>query len=205
MYPRSLNPECTPLKHRYDACFNSWFEGYLRPAADGQQLPVDDAMSLPTSQGSADQRAATVKIAIEKQPRRPLITNWAKAFEQNSSSRSTSNIGARPNSERLTDILNPERADVLLIRTPSGPQSRAQEKAAEYETACGAMWRSYQSCLRVGTQWHRRHESQTQKAISQNESLRSLLESARQEHPLDSQRHLGGGPWDAEANLESDD
>ncbi|KZV66278.1 hypothetical protein PENSPDRAFT_689151 [Peniophora sp. CONT] len=28
----SLTPECTPLKLEYDACFNSWFEGYLEPA-----------------------------------------------------------------------------------------------------------------------------------------------------------------------------
>lgn len=29
---QSLAPECTPLKHSYDACFNAWFEGYLEPA-----------------------------------------------------------------------------------------------------------------------------------------------------------------------------
>ncbi|KAF9051584.1 mitochondrial distribution/morphology family 35/apoptosis [Panaeolus papilionaceus] len=29
---QSLLPECTPLKKEYDACFNSWFEGYLEPA-----------------------------------------------------------------------------------------------------------------------------------------------------------------------------
>ncbi|KAH6906640.1 mitochondrial distribution/morphology family 35/apoptosis [Coprinopsis sp. MPI-PUGE-AT-0042] len=28
----SLSPECTPLKIKYDTCFNSWFEGYLEPA-----------------------------------------------------------------------------------------------------------------------------------------------------------------------------
>ncbi|WFD30999.1 hypothetical protein MSPP1_002027 [Malassezia sp. CBS 17886] len=25
----SISPECTPLKHRYDQCFNSWFRDYL--------------------------------------------------------------------------------------------------------------------------------------------------------------------------------
>ncbi|KAF8959973.1 mitochondrial distribution/morphology family 35/apoptosis [Flammula alnicola] len=29
---QSLSPECTPLKQKYDSCFNSWFEGYLDPA-----------------------------------------------------------------------------------------------------------------------------------------------------------------------------
>ncbi|KIK90966.1 hypothetical protein PAXRUDRAFT_150653, partial [Paxillus rubicundulus Ve08.2h10] len=28
----SLTPRCTPLKHAYDSCFNTWFEGYLEPA-----------------------------------------------------------------------------------------------------------------------------------------------------------------------------
>ncbi|TFK40331.1 mitochondrial distribution/morphology family 35/apoptosis [Crucibulum laeve] len=28
----SVSPECTPLKHEYDSCFNAWFEGYLEPA-----------------------------------------------------------------------------------------------------------------------------------------------------------------------------
>ncbi|KAF9788620.1 hypothetical protein BJ322DRAFT_1019132 [Thelephora terrestris] len=27
----SLSPECTPLKHAYDSCFNAWFAGYLEP------------------------------------------------------------------------------------------------------------------------------------------------------------------------------
>jgi len=29
---QSLASKCTPLKQTYDACFNSWFEGYLEPA-----------------------------------------------------------------------------------------------------------------------------------------------------------------------------
>ncbi|KIM36615.1 hypothetical protein M413DRAFT_20446 [Hebeloma cylindrosporum] len=29
---QSVSPKCTPLKQEYDACFNSWFEGYLEPA-----------------------------------------------------------------------------------------------------------------------------------------------------------------------------
>lgn len=29
---QSLSEECTPLKRKYDACFNAWFEGYLEPA-----------------------------------------------------------------------------------------------------------------------------------------------------------------------------
>jgi hypothetical protein len=37
---RSLSPECTNLKHRYDQCFNAWFEGYLKPIVTSR---VEDA------------------------------------------------------------------------------------------------------------------------------------------------------------------
>ncbi|KIM75543.1 hypothetical protein PILCRDRAFT_35855, partial [Piloderma croceum F 1598] len=33
----SLSPQCTPLKHAYDKCFNSWFEGYLQPAIEDEE------------------------------------------------------------------------------------------------------------------------------------------------------------------------
>jgi len=36
---QSLSPECTPLKQTYDACFNSWFEGYLEPAIAASSSP----------------------------------------------------------------------------------------------------------------------------------------------------------------------
>jgi TRIAP1/MDM35 family protein len=40
----SLSPECTPLKHAYDTCFNAWFEGYLEPATPGGGTqPTDHA------------------------------------------------------------------------------------------------------------------------------------------------------------------
>ncbi|KAL5636647.1 hypothetical protein ACGC1H_000564 [Rhizoctonia solani] len=38
----SLSPECTPLKHAYDTCFNAWFEGYLEPATSGAANPPTD-------------------------------------------------------------------------------------------------------------------------------------------------------------------
>ncbi|EJF58140.1 hypothetical protein DICSQDRAFT_36635, partial [Dichomitus squalens LYAD-421 SS1] len=35
----SLSEECTPLKRKYDACFNAWFEGYLEPAVSASVTP----------------------------------------------------------------------------------------------------------------------------------------------------------------------
>lgn len=39
----SLSPECTPLKHEYDTCFNAWFEGYLEPAVAASATPAQQA------------------------------------------------------------------------------------------------------------------------------------------------------------------
>ncbi|KAF8627552.1 hypothetical protein AX15_004372 [Amanita polypyramis BW_CC] len=40
----SLSPECTPLKHKYDTCFNAWFEGYLEPAVTGSSSAEERAV-----------------------------------------------------------------------------------------------------------------------------------------------------------------
>ena len=68
----SLSEECTPLKRKYDACFNAWFEGYLEPAVSASVTP-----------------------------------------------------------EQRTKF--------------------SQEKAAEFERSCGAMWREYRDCVQVHT------------------------------------------------------
>ncbi|EPQ53896.1 hypothetical protein GLOTRDRAFT_21966, partial [Gloeophyllum trabeum ATCC 11539] len=38
----SLSPKCTPLKHKYDACFNAWFEGYLERAVSSATAPSEE-------------------------------------------------------------------------------------------------------------------------------------------------------------------
>ncbi|KAI0703282.1 mitochondrial distribution/morphology family 35/apoptosis [Earliella scabrosa] len=86
----SLSEECTPLKRKYDACFNAWFEGYLEPAVSASVTP-----------------------------------------------------------EQRTKF--------------------SQEKAAEFERSCGAMWREYRDCV--------------QKAVK-DKGLVALLEQARAENPL---------------------
>ncbi|CAO1639370.1 unnamed protein product [Sympodiomycopsis kandeliae] len=46
----SLSPECTPLKHRYDTCFNSWFEEYLSLGTDSS---ASSSSSTATPSGSS--------------------------------------------------------------------------------------------------------------------------------------------------------
>ncbi|KIM64145.1 hypothetical protein SCLCIDRAFT_1213559 [Scleroderma citrinum Foug A] len=46
----SLSPECTPLKHAYDSCFNSWFEGYLEPAVSHSKTLLESQRNEYTKQ-----------------------------------------------------------------------------------------------------------------------------------------------------------
>lgn len=39
----SLSQECTASKHRYDQCFNAWFEGYLKPIVASQPVEEEEA------------------------------------------------------------------------------------------------------------------------------------------------------------------
>lgn len=42
----SLSEECSPLKHRYDSCFNAWFENHLvstTPTVASQKDPTGSA------------------------------------------------------------------------------------------------------------------------------------------------------------------
>lgn len=32
----SISPQCTPLKHKYDGCFNAWFQEYLGAATNAE-------------------------------------------------------------------------------------------------------------------------------------------------------------------------
>lgn len=46
----SLSADCTPLKLKYDACFNAWFEGYLEPS-------IYDATTVEQRQERSAQKA----------------------------------------------------------------------------------------------------------------------------------------------------
>lgn len=49
----SMSAECTPLKHRYDACFNKWFEDYL-----GLPASASSSSSASTSASKSDAEAS---------------------------------------------------------------------------------------------------------------------------------------------------
>nr|ODN87936.1 hypothetical protein L203_03140 [Cryptococcus depauperatus CBS 7841] len=200
-FDRSLSPECTPLKHRYDTCFNLWFEGYLQPALDNARpviyppsIPSTASASASPSISSPDQHQDVPQSETQEIGRKPLITSWSNVF---------------PTSHRQsTDVDQTHRRHLLPIPNAGGPEvaeysgpvsdavyvdevdkkgkTRVQVKAEEYDRACGQVWRDYQGCLK--------------RAIRKNENLSTLLEQAREEHPLKSMEKLAGTAWDPKTN-----
>lgn len=84
-FRRSLNPECTPLKHAYDSCFNAWFEGYLKPAvvaADQQRKASDPSATAtaarPTPAPAASQ-ANALRLSVVGQDPRATLTSGKSA------------------------------------------------------------------------------------------------------------------------------
>lgn len=177
-FSRSLSPDCTPLKQRYDTCFNAWFEGYLQPnlAAGGsnslnQPIYSSSSSSSPGSSSSgtqppnapsagvtgiAEQGGQPTPVTVEEvRPGKPLITSWSNALRRR----------AYPTSgDAATGIIEDggiveteavaEQKGETGVRTARRPidtrgKNRAQIKAEEYERDCGDAFRAYQGCLVV--------------------------------------------------------
>ncbi|WVR04488.1 hypothetical protein IAU60_001492 [Kwoniella sp. DSM 27419] len=222
----SLSPECTPLKHRYDSCFNAWFEGYLQPAlsaaaayapapVSGSAVASASAAGPSTSsagpsagagastavaQAQGAQGAAPLTTTGSKK-RTPIITSWASAFPSRPR-RSAGHHpaqGAKAEESHWFDFgLSDEQdeGDVQeggqeVEQVDTSGKTRAQVKAEEYQRNCGKFWDEYQGCLKT--------------AIAQNESLSSLLATAREEHPLGRLDGLKGTPWDSKADYTGND
>lgn len=185
---RSLSPECTPLKHRYDSCFNLWFEGYLQPALDNDHARTEAYIpTAPTTQPIP--LSHDTAPGPSKTPAARIITNWSLAFP------------SKPTATR-----QPIASETQTAASPAPPveepyvpdtkgKSRSEVKAEEYERRCGEAWRSYQTCLKV---CRLIYHADPQKAVRQNQNLSTLLEQARQEHPLRDQSGLKGTVWDAD-------
>lgn len=59
----SMSPECTALKHEYDNCFNSWFEGYLEPVVSANNgTPTSEERATHVKQKSEEYEASCGKL-----------------------------------------------------------------------------------------------------------------------------------------------
>ena len=158
MKSRSLSPSCTPLKHRYDSCFNSWFEGYLQPALDSSRSGLTSPSNSSASSSSAlsIESAPTEHLSSSSQHnsiRQRPITSWADAFR----TRPVVQVDHDPSMEdpssanygNESSIIGPNQKPI-----ETAGKTRAQVKAEEYEQACGQSWRIYQVCLKVSISLH---------------------------------------------------
>lgn len=154
---RSLDPECTPLKHRYDSCFNTWFEGYLQPALDSRSTEILSSRQQPSASTSSSSTTspaqsttseiATQEVQSEIPLRKPLVTSWANAFR----TRPRPVIDEAPLEDISDSYISHDVPEMQRssYKIDTRGKTRAQIKAEEYEKACGEPWRLYQSCLKV--------------------------------------------------------
>jgi len=194
---RSLSPKCTPLKQQYDSCFNAWFEGYLQPALDSS--PRRPAVSTPSP--SVDDNSQPSASTSLPGPTPRIATSWADAFR----SKTITQISPDPvtPSPALPGVpLHPVHTSSPPVVDAKG-KTRAQLKAEEYERNCGQVWREYHQCLTVRNTCTRTGNTERQHAIGENQSLSTLLEQARDEHPLGSLASVKGSIWDVDAKVET--
>src|SRR5882762_4633338 len=80
----SMSPQCTPLKHAYDQCFNSWFEGYLQPAIGESANPSSAASSSlgASSSTSKNTKNGDRQAANSKEQERAYSKRKAEEFEE---------------------------------------------------------------------------------------------------------------------------
>ncbi|CBQ71542.1 conserved hypothetical protein [Sporisorium reilianum SRZ2] len=115
----SLSPECTPLKHRYDSCFNLWFKDYL--AIGDDQIRDQQRLSEASTSGSTASLASTSSSSSGSKKK----SSW---FSDSSPSL-TSSTSASTLSE--SDI-----------------ESRKQSIMERYERDCAKLFKDYQACVR---------------------------------------------------------
>ena len=151
MKQRSLSPGCTREKQRYDACFNSWFEGYLQPALDSSRssfaIPSYVSQETPSFASSSSTSIPSESIP-ELAVHQPLITSWASAFRRRyPPSGSRSDLSETPAGEGTRSDAVESPVEATPVETAG--KTRAQIKAAQYEKGCGEVWKTYQKCLKV--------------------------------------------------------
>ncbi|SPO31817.1 uncharacterized protein UTRI_06654 [Ustilago trichophora] len=115
----SLSPECTPLKHRYDSCFNLWFKDYLTIGDD--QIREQQRQSEASSSGAASPTSLASSASSSSKKK----SSWfSDSSTSSSASTSASSVGE-------SDI-----------------ESRKQAIMERYDRDCGKLFKDYQACVK---------------------------------------------------------
>ncbi|EPQ27888.1 uncharacterized protein PFL1_04632 [Pseudozyma flocculosa PF-1] len=123
----SLSPECTPLKHRYDSCFDRWFTDYLA---------IGDAQILEQQrQGNGDPSASHAGAA---DPPRKKKSSWFGGGSEDQQPSASSSAGAKSG---LFATSGGVSADPDLER-------RKREVMERYESDCGKLFSEYRACVK---------------------------------------------------------
>ncbi|CDW96372.1 hypothetical protein [Sporisorium scitamineum] len=116
----SLSPDCTPLKHRYDSCFNLWLKDYL--AIGDDQIRDQQRLSEASARGLTASLASTSSGSSGGKKK----SSW---FSDSSSSSSSSTSASS-----LSD---------------SDIESRKQTIMERYDRDCAKLFKNYQACVRA--------------------------------------------------------
>jgi hypothetical protein len=142
--PRSLSPECTPLKHKYDSCFNAWFEGYLQPA-----ITYSASTSSPNSESSQASSPAPPPPNPNTHHHHPIkerlfsLVPYDPEVDEPELEIEVEDDIEEEEEEEEEEVEEASRDTVLSV------QDRAKAKAEEYERNCGGVWKEYRACLQV--------------------------------------------------------
>uniref|UniRef100_V5GM32 Uncharacterized protein n=2 Tax=Kalmanozyma brasiliensis (strain GHG001) TaxID=1365824 RepID=V5GM32_KALBG len=115
----SLSPECTPLKHRYDACFNLWFKDYLSIG--------DDQIREQQRQSESSASGATTPSSLS----------------------SSSSSGGKKRSGWFSDSSSTSSASTSATSLGGGDiEAKKHAIMDRYDRDCGKLFKDYQACVR---------------------------------------------------------
>ncbi|PWN18691.1 hypothetical protein BCV69DRAFT_301166 [Microstroma glucosiphilum] len=122
----SLSPECTPLKHRYDQCFNRWFEHYLQVTTPGSSLSSTSGSQATTADGQNAAASARKR------------SFWSRGGGSNTAS----------NEEEGG------RGAAVVAGAAAGPEEmeRRRKLRDDLETQCGGLFGEYKGCVKKALQ-----------------------------------------------------
>ncbi|KAJ9115027.1 hypothetical protein QFC22_005355 [Naganishia vaughanmartiniae] len=209
----SLSPECTNLKHRYDQCFNAWFEGYLKPivtphaeeTTPGTDIEEEEEDVTPDLLESfeddeeeefeeEEEQDSSATLSATSGPADNSVNPTVLADSDDIPDQPlvaavdaefSDHIVSTPSEPKYTAVA--QKPVVTIPLTTSSPKEQRSEwaraKKEEYDRNCGALWTDYRGCL--------------QRAIDANHPLSALLTQARLENPIENAEAYEGGGYGA--------
>ncbi|KAN0064380.1 hypothetical protein ACQY0O_002577 [Thecaphora frezii] len=123
----SMSPECTPLKHRYDSCFDKWFTDYLA---------IGDAQILDQQRQGSGAASSPEPAASTAAPRKKK--SWFGGSDDGGHEPAAASAPSAPG---LFASGGGQQADPELER-------RKRKVMERYDRDCGKLFKEYRGCVK---------------------------------------------------------